>query len=151
MGKGAAKSRVQSVEVVYFVHATEDPARLERAATELLGVRPPPETETLEGHFGNRIVRVRFHAVGDEAESTAMRVFGAMPPEMRKEVASRAGSLVDEHSSLYLRFDKQTLVLGRLSPGGGDPVRVKVKPRLFRAKGGAVEIYRSLLEESRAG
>ena len=144
------KSRIQSVEVNYFVPATEDPGRLEKALAGLLGKEVPLEAEPMEGHFGNEITRMRAHVTGAEAEAALRRVFSMMPRGLGLEVAASLGSLVDEHSSLFLRFDKQLLVQGKLAPGSGDPVRVKVKPRLYQMGSAAPEFYRRLLEESRA-
>ena len=142
----AVKSQIQAVEVAYFVHGTEDPEKLGKAVAALIGLAPTQDGESLEGHFGNRIIVMKVRAVGDEAESAARRVFASMPREMKKEILSGLGSFVDDHSALFLRFDKQLLVQGRLARGSGDPVRVKVKPRLFRIRSGAPEFYRSLME-----
>ena len=144
------KSRVQSVEASYFVHATEDPGKIWGAVSRLLGSDAAPEVESLEGHFGNSIAMVRVRAVGPDAESALKRVFASMPEETRREVAESLGTLVDEHSALFLRFDKQLLLQGRLALGSGDPVRVKVKPRLFQVGPRTAGLYMRLLEESRA-
>ncbi|MDE1857659.1 MAG: hypothetical protein KGI26_01140 [Thaumarchaeota archaeon] len=144
------KSLIQSVEVTYLVHETEDQEKLGRAAAELVGAGSVPEAEPLEGHFSNKITRARIHIVGDEAESAARKIFEAMSKELRQEILSGIRAFVDEHSALYLRFDKQLLVQGTLALGSGDSVRVKVKPRLFQAKGSAPEFYGRLLEGGRA-
>lgn len=144
------KGQIQSVEVTYFVHGTEDPDKLGEAAARLLGPESVPETELLEGHFGNKIARVRIRLVGDAAESGVRRIFSMMPRELKRQVRADLGSYLDEHSALFLRFDKQQLVQGGLALGSGDPVRVKVKPRLFRIRSGAGEYYGRLMEGSRA-
>ena len=141
------KSQIQSVEVTYLVHATEDPAKIEGATRELLGVEVDAELQRLEGHFGNEITMVRFHVTGADGDSAVSRVFSRMSGRLRKEVASGVGSFVDEHSALFLRFDKQSLVQGSLVLGSGDAVRVKVKPRLFGMNGRAGDFYARLLEE----
>jgi RNA binding exosome subunit len=61
------------------------------------------------------------------------------------DVLSEIASHVDEHSALFLRFDKQGLVAGSLRLGSADAVRVKVKPRGFIPKGGADAFYAGLL------
>lgn len=146
----AVKSKVQAVEVTYFVHATEDPEKLRKAVADLLGLSSGPAVEELAGHFGNAILSVKFHAVGHEAESAVERVFASMTKKLRGEIASDLGAHLDDHSALFLRFDKQLLVQGKLALGSGDPVRVKVKPRLFQMRSGAPEFYRGLMEGGRA-
>jgi len=145
------KSQIQSVEVTYLVHATEDPGKLETGVSLLLGTGASPSSESLVGHFGNEITRVRIHITGNEAESAVRRVFAALPGEVSREISSDLGSFLDEHSALFLRFDKQLLVQGRLALGSGDPVRMKVKPRLFQARTAGKGLFLHLLEECRAG
>jgi RNA binding exosome subunit len=139
------KSLIQSMEVTYLVHATEDPAKIAMAVARALGIEATPEIETLEGHFGNRILRAKVHLTGDEAEGGFSRLVEAMPRGVVDEVLSEVGAHLDEHSAFYLRLDKQSLVSGSISLGSSDPVRVKVKPRRFLIKGGAPEFYSRLL------
>lgn len=142
------KSQFQSVEITYLVHATEDPAKIEGAARDLLGVEAVAEPQRLEGHFGNEITMVKLHVTGAYADLAVSHVLSRMSGRLRREVASGVGSFVDEHSALFLRFDKQSLVQGTLVLGSADPVRVKVKPRLFVMRGRAGDFYVRLLEEA---
>lgn len=139
------KGPVQSVEVTYLVHSTEDGGRIGSAVARLLAIADPPATERLEGHFGNEILRARVRLTGDEAAGAAVRIFSAIPQAARKELESELEALVDEHGALFLRLDKQALVSGEVSLGSADSVRVKVKPRLFLVKGSAAGFYRDLL------
>lgn len=139
------KGSIQSIEVSYIVHATEDPQTLAKAISTLLSVDAAPEEEHLEGHFGNAITRVRYHLTGEDA-AAALGSIAAHLPELTKDRLKRGiGELVDEHSALYLRFDKQPLVVGTLEEGTGDPVRIRVKPRVFLLRGGAKEFYSKIL------
>lgn len=138
------KGPIQSVEVAYLLHATEDEAKVSGAVERLLGMGLEPDMERLEGHFGNEILRAKVHLVGDDASRAFSSLVGTMPQSLRKEVLADLGQFVDEHSALFLRFDKQMLVSGRLSLGASDPVRLKVKPRAYMIKGGAVSFYSQL-------
>ena len=139
------KGPIQSLEVSYLVHATEDAAKIEGAVSALLGLDPVTLTEDLEGHFGNAIVRARVHLTGDDAERGFRHLAKALPKALADEVASDASPYVDEHSALFLRLDKQRLVSGSVVSGAGDAVRVKVKPRGFVVRGSASAFYRGLL------
>ncbi len=141
------KGPVQSVEVSYLVHMTEDKERLVKAVGRTLGLEAPGAEESLEGHHGNVIVRVEYHVTSDAASALFDRLVSALPAEAKREVASDLGTLMDEHSALYLRLDKQALVVGRLALGGEESVRVRVKPRLFALKGSALEFYRAAFGE----
>jgi RNA binding exosome subunit len=45
-----------------------------------------------------------------------------------------------------LRLDKQALVSGSFVLGYADPVRIRVKPRTYLAKGGAPAFFKELMK-----
>jgi len=135
------KGPVQSVEVSFFVHATEDLEKVEARVTESLKIEGAPEVEELEGHFGNGIRRVTYHLVSEEAAKVFATMSKDLADEARGTLVAELDEHVDEHQALYLRLDKQGLMEGRLELGSDDAVRVKVKPRLFSLKGGARRFY----------
>lgn len=138
------KGPIQAVEVSYLLHATEDPVRVGNAVREVLGVDVRPEVEELEGHFGNKITRVRHHATGEAAGLVFSRLAARMPPAMKAELLEGLEGTVDEHSALYLRLDKQLLLAGGIAFASTDPVRLRVKPRLFMMKRGGSDFYRQV-------
>ena len=139
------KGPIQSIEVSYIVHATEDPQTLAKAVSALLSVDTRPEEERMEGHFRNAITRVRYHLTGEDAAAALGSIAAHLPTLTKDNLERGIGELVDEHSALYLRFDKQRLVSGTLEEGTGDPIRIKVKPRGFLLQGGAKEFYSKIL------
>jgi RNA binding exosome subunit len=139
------KGPIQSVEATCLVHATEDSGKLETAILELLGTQAKPDLERLEGHYGNEILRARLHLTGEEAEKAFETLVGRIPPSVRQELLADLPSHIDEHSALFLRFDKQSLVSGSVVMGSSDAVRVKVKPRAFMMRGGAPQFFEGLL------
>ena len=142
------KSTIQSLDVSLLLHATEDSERVIAAVRGLIGVDGPLETEEMEGHFGNRIQKVSVHLHGDQATKAFALLTAKMPVELRKELAKDIDKVVDEHSSLFLRFDKQKLVKGEIAAGYDDAVRLKVKPRAFVIHGHAREFF---LEQLKVG
>ena len=142
------KSLIQSVEVTWLVHATEDPQRVGGAVAELLGTSAPPELVHLTGHFGNKIIRGTVRLSGVEAQDALRHALSRMPKGLKKDVAEGIDSFVDEHSALFLRLDKQGLVAGELALGAADAERLKVKPRAFLLRGGPSEFYRQLIGEA---
>ena len=137
---------IQSVEVSYHVHATEDQGKIQRGVEVVIGQVAEPETELLEGHLGIRIVSSRIHLTGDSAWLAFQSIQLKMPAGLLHEIAEDAESYVDEHSAMFLRFDKQALVGGSLVLGTADVVRLKVKPRAYLMKGGAPSFYRGLMK-----
>ena len=135
------KGAIQSLDVSYLLHATEDADRVAAAVRELIGSEAPFEFEDLEGHFGNSIRKVSLHLHGEDATGAFTRLTARMPVMLKKSVAGDIDRLVDEHSSLYLRFDKQQLVQGGIAAGHDDAIRLKVKPRAFLVHGHARDFF----------
>jgi RNA binding exosome subunit len=122
-------SEPRSVEVSYFVQLTEDEGKVTQAVREIVGQGPAPERQEAEGHFGNKIVLVRFHLVGDEATKAFGRLMAKVEDTSKREILAGIESAVDEHGALFLRLNKQMLIQGAAVSTSSDPVRVKVKPR----------------------
>jgi RNA binding exosome subunit len=141
-------SMVQSLEVSYLLQATEDEEKVGRAVAGLLGKDLQPERLEAEGHHGNRIVWIRHHLTGEEAEAGLRRIVSLLGREERTAVLEDLGSSLDEYGALYLRFSKQVLVMdGTVVLARSDPIRVKVKPRSRLVRGGPAEFYARLFEE----
>lgn len=125
------KRPIRSLEVTYHLHATEDPDKVASAVAAALTDGAVSQLEHMEGHYGNTITSVRIHLVGEEAWKAFEGILARLTPDQKDQLASNLDGHVDEHSALYLRFDKQRLVDGSLVLGSSDPIRVKVKPSPF--------------------
>lgn len=123
------------MDVSYLLHATEDAEKVAFAVRELIDVEAPFEFVDMAGHYGNDIRKVSVHLHGEDATKAFTRLAGRMPREMRELVARDIDRFVDEHASLYMRFDKQRLVEGEISIGYGEAIRLKVKPRAYLTRG----------------
>jgi RNA binding exosome subunit len=142
-------SAVQSLEVSYFVQMTEDEEKLRRAVAALLGGEPPEERQEAEGHHGNRIVWVRVHLEGDEAEAALRGILSRLGADGRRGILGGLRSVLDEHNALYIRLSKQVLVMtGGAVLASSDPIRVKVKPRSYVVKRDPEGFYARLFEGS---
>ncbi len=145
----AVTSSIQSLEVSYLVQATEDEEKIRKAVATLLGGEPPVERQEAEGHYGNRIIWIRHHLTGGEAEAALGAIVARLGKEERAAILGELDSLLDEHNSLYVRLSKQVLVeKGAAVPASSDPIRLKVKPRSFLLKGDPGRFYARLLEKT---
>jgi RNA binding exosome subunit len=141
------EKEIQSVEISYFIHATEDLEKVSRAVADRFELAQPPEIEELEGHFGNKIVHVTHHLTGREAATTFRAIVSFLGAERVRELLSGLELTLDEHKALYLRLGKQELLNGVAVLSSTDPIRVKVKPRGFMIKGDAAQFYDRLMSE----
>jgi RNA binding exosome subunit len=139
------KGPIQSLEVSYLVHSTEDPAKVNAAISELVPFEGETEVEEMKGHNGNTILRVRVRLIGDNATGAFARISQRLGEGLKKDLGRTISEHVDEHSALFLRLDKQKLVSGELSFADSDAVRIKVKPRPFLLRGTAPEFYAQLI------
>ncbi len=142
------KSEIQSVEVSFFVHATEDQSRLIQRIEGSLNLEVAPKFEPLRGHFGNRIVHVKYHVTGDDAEHLFVSLASQLNKEEAHMILGSVDSMVDEHRALYLRLNKQHLLSGKIVLAQKDPVRLKVKPRSFMIGGDARRFYARIMRLS---
>jgi len=142
-------SAVQSLQVSYFVQMTEDEEKVRRAVAALLGGEPTEERQEAEGHYGNKILWVRVHLTGDEAESALGRIVSRLGADERRVIVGDLRGALDEHNALYIRLSKQVLVMnGSAVLASSDPIRVKVKPRSHLVKRDPEGFYARLFEGS---
>lgn len=146
--RGARHREIQAVEASCFVHGTEDEKKVEEAVRAFLGVDSQPQVETLEGHFGNRILRFTWHLIGEDAWESFAGIMKRLGDDARAEVLSDLNGHLDEHGALYLRVKKQSLVTGGPLLSFSDPLRVRVKPRRFLMRGSTDSFYRALIQEA---
>ena len=139
------KGAIQTLDVSYLLHATEDAQKVADAVRGLVG-DAPFESEDMEGHFGNSITKVSIHLHGEDATKVFMRLMARMPRALGESVAKDIDRLIDEHSSLYLRFDKQRLVKGEIATGYEESIRLKIKPRAYFVHGHARDFFLSQLK-----
>lgn len=139
------KGPIQSLEVSYLLHSTEDTAKVNEAISELVSFEGETLVEEMEGHYGNTIRRVRVRLNGDNATGAFGRISRRLGEGQKKDLGKTISERVDEHSALFLRFDKQKLVSGELSFAESDAVRIKVKPRAFLLRGTAPQFYVRLI------
>ena len=112
-GEKLPQHEIQSVEVSCFVHATEDGAKVKSAVVRALGVGEGPSEEPLEGHFGNPIIHLVWHASGDAAWTVFGRLVEFMGEGGRNEVLGGLERQTDEHGALYLRLEQTGARSGR--------------------------------------
>jgi len=141
-------SELRSLEVSYFIQATEDEGKVTQGVRTFVGPGTDEERQELEGHFGNKIVWVKFHLLGDDASDAFRKLMSRMADDEKRELLNGIESSLDEHMALFIRLNKQLITGGEAAITSSDPVRVKVKPRR-PPKGGAPGFYGRLMEQTR--
>ncbi len=141
-----AKLPVHWIEARAYCHATEEEARVAQALDTAC---PAGETvrESLEGHFGNPIVRLtRRVEEGKAIRSVWDRWTAAGLPE---SIARNLETRVDDDGVLHFRIDKLAAYLEKLTLAQDtDPIDVRLKLMAFPAK---PEVARQLARSVLAG
>jgi len=123
---------VRRMEFRVFQHATEDP---EKVRSALLAVSGGGEVRSsrAEGYHGNPIVILET-TIGNRAELESfwqrVREAGLCPG-----LAANLEERIDGSGELFVRFDKQEAVGGRLALSAGDDV-VQARGRVMRVSSG---------------
>jgi len=136
-----------SVTVSFFIHSTEDEDRLMEMVRKRLGLEEDEITrEKAVGYFGNEIISIRAHIIGDRAQATSLRIIRLLSKSARTLILSEIEKSLDEHDALYLRLDRQSLKDDFLSISDEEPIRIKLKPKnRFGGRSNMLQEYKDLI------
>jgi len=138
---------IRRIEARTYCHATEAE---ERVAAALLFAVPEGETsrEELEGHFGNRLVRLTRRVEKRPGIRVVWERWSAagIPAAIGQDVEAR----VDEDGVLHFRLEKQAAYQERLELAkDSDPIDVRLKLIAYPAKLAEVRrVAHSILAEA---
>jgi RNA binding exosome subunit len=124
-----AELEFSSVTISFFVHATEDENLLLSVVAQSLRIdKEGIVTEILEGHYGNRLVSVHAHIIGNLAQFVSIALISKLDRLSKDLLVSMIDKYLDEHEALYLRLDRQRMP-EQLSLTDDEPIRIKLKPK----------------------
>ena len=129
-GNGDFAKAIGYINIRVFAHATEDPAKVQTAVSNLL---PTELAQTLvfektlcTGHHGNPIILFTAELTDRKLLPSAVEKIGANLNAVDKEELNDNLKLHIEKGNLYLRFDKQSAFLGTLRFSKHDPIHMKI-------------------------
>jgi len=141
-----ARLPVHWIEARTYCHATEDEARVAQA----LDAACPAGglvRESLEGHFGNPLVRLTRRVEEGKAIRSVWERWTAAG--LLENIAKDVESRVDDDGILHFRIDKQSAYLEKLTLAhDADTIDVRLKLMAFPAKR---EVARQLARSVLAG
>ncbi len=140
--------RFKSVEVSYFLHATEDYDRVIATIAKAMHIQPESfMSSDAQGHYGNPIEIVRAHLVGKEVSDFVRVLFESFSSVQKQEMLTDIDRSLNEHGDLFIRLDKQMLLSGKLVQSDIDPVRIKIKLRFNFGRDLVLQAYQDLLKD----
>ncbi len=126
----SSKPPIAYIDIRVFAHATEDPAKVQKAVQNLLpkelGQTLVFEKTNCTGHHGNPIILFTDELTDKKLLPKAIEKIGAELGVLDKEELQRDLKLHIEKGNLYLRFDKQSAFLGALKFSQNDPIHLKI-------------------------
>ncbi len=145
MTRAASERLIGSVQIEAFAHATEDPAKVIHAISNII---PNPEielqTENLRGHYDNPILLLRVKIENRQRVEELLAVLrDKLGPENKGLLSVELTQHTDERGWLYLRLEKQELYRERFVFSSGDDVvkvRLSLAPHILR-KHNTDEVY----------
>lgn len=123
----------QKGEIRFFAHATEDFEKLVEGVSMRLDIPIEMFEKTKgEGHFGNPI-QITVALFGqEESEALVKKIVSEIGVDEKVTLAHEIDSHIDAEGILYLRLDKQEILLGKLTLAERDSIRIKIKLRTSR-------------------
>jgi len=119
------------IDIRFFAHATEDLNKVIEAVQRLLPAHHVDDImfkrHDLRGHYGNPISFFESKITSREIINTFIENLTSRLNRLDKETLRREFDLHTAKGSLYIRLDKQALLLGELKLCTADPVRVRIR------------------------
>lgn len=131
----------------FFVHSTEDEERVTSSVERMLGVGVNElEKREIKGQYDNIIKVYTGSFKGRKAESLLLRIARGLEGSSRSYLSRNITQFIDHQGRLYIRLDKQELVLGRLVLGSRDPIKITFKAVGLK-RGSAVERFKDVFTQ----
>jgi RNA binding exosome subunit len=119
-----------SVTVSFFIHSTEDELRFMETIRCRLSIQEEEMTkEKILGYFGNEIISVKAHIISRRAQEVAYLILKSLSKNAKSLLLAEIENSLDEHDSLFLRLDRQSLNDSEISLSDEEPIRIKLKPK----------------------
>lgn len=122
------------VDIQVIVHATEDINRIFSAFEDIFRIgREEFSMQNLQGHYDNPIILLTCKLGKKKAQSFVQDLIKNIPAS---EIEQLYGDLEDrcDKSALHLRISKQELVLGRITLGEQDPIKLRIYTPVYTQK-----------------
>ncbi|MFQ6095452.1 MAG: RNA-binding domain-containing protein [Candidatus Bathyarchaeia archaeon] len=127
------RSPIAYIDMSFFVHATEDPEKVIKAAQNVVSAVSAEKISfkksKLKGEYGNPIIYFRTRIREETVVNSILKQISSKLPSPDKERLLRELSLRLEKGSLYIRFDKQAAFKGNLRFCVEDPIHMRIKFR----------------------
>jgi RNA binding exosome subunit len=128
-----AQLAIAYVDIRFCAHATED---MEKVVETVRNVLPSEHLQditfsrsNLEGHYGNPIIMFEARIKDKETIKALMENLSSHLSSLDKEELGRRINRYVEKGSLYLRFDKQAALQGKIKLATSDPIRIRIRFR----------------------
>jgi len=132
MNRKSLNYQVESVEISFLVHATEDRDRLLHTIRSIIPNQNVEELEfiidEMRGYYGNPISKVKTVIRNRSiAFELVIDIANRLGFDDKTNLRSDIRQYVDDSGTLYIRLDKQAIFKGNFILSISDPIRIKIK------------------------
>lgn len=135
-----------SAVIEVMIHATEDRGKVLFAIKNIFPIEVEEFTaDSIKGHFGNEIVRLKVNLNGKRATDIAYKMISMMSDEDRILMHDNFDLYTDEKNAIYVRISKQKIFECKVVLEQSDSLKIKLKMvRRFQGES-ELENYRQML------
>lgn len=135
-----------SAVIEVMIHATEDRGKVLFAIKNIFPIEAEEFTaDSIKGHFGNEIVRLKVNLNGKRATDIAYKMISMMSDEDRILMHDNFDLYTDEKNAIYVRISKQKIFECKVVLEQSDSLKIKLKMvRRFQGES-ELENYRQML------
>ena len=136
-----------SITISYLIHSTEDEALLNSMVLSAFDLSSSEiSVSNVEGHFGNKLILVKAHLVGERAQDVASKISAIFSDSARAQISENIEKSMDEHDALFLRLDRQSLDRA-FNLNDEEPIKIKLKPKFRRSRSEMIRSYLEMIRE----
>ncbi len=135
-----------SAVIEVMIHATEDRGKVLFAIKNIFPIEAEEfTTDSIKGHFGNEIVRLKANLNSKRATDIAYKMISMMSEEDRTLMRDNFDLYTDGKNTIYVRISKQKIFECKVVLEQSDSLKIKLKMvRRFQGES-ELENYRQML------
>lgn len=134
------------VTIEVIIHATEDIEKFYEGFSEMFGLEKDIfSVSQVIGHFDNPIITIRAKIIKKEALGFLAKFLEKISENQKNEIIEHIEERT-ENSTLYIRFDKQMFIQGKIEFREKEAIRLKIHTPVYNKKD-TVKVFSEIFQK----
>ena len=134
------------VTIDVIIHATEDIEKFYESFSEMFGLEKDIfSVSQVIGHFDNPIITIRAKITKKEALGFLAKFLEKISENQKNEIIEHIEERT-ENSTLYIRFDKQMFIQGKIEFREKEAIRLKIHTPVYNKKD-TVKVFSEIFQK----